>query len=55
MSGVGPMYPNEKPEHPYLSKSYVGNLLGNYSLDFARVVDMVLLPRCIPECLKTNN
>ncbi len=34
MSGVGPMYPNEKPEHPYLKKSYIGNLLGNYSSRF---------------------
>ncbi|TXT64244.1 MAG: 2-oxoacid:ferredoxin oxidoreductase, beta subunit [Promethearchaeota archaeon] len=34
MSGVGPMYPQEKPEHPYLESSYVGNLLGNYSSRF---------------------
>ncbi|MHA1342437.1 MAG: thiamine pyrophosphate-dependent enzyme [Promethearchaeota archaeon] len=34
MSGIGPMFPNEKPEHPYLLESYVGNLLGNYSSRF---------------------
>jgi len=34
MSGVGPMYPSEKPEHPYLKSSYVGNMLGNYSSRF---------------------
>jgi len=34
MSGVGPMYPQEKPEHPYLESSYVGKLLGNYSSRF---------------------
>ena len=34
MSGIGPMYPQEKPEHPYLESSYAGNLLGNYSSRF---------------------
>jgi len=31
MSGIGPMYPNEKPENPYVLVSYAGHLLGNYS------------------------
>ena len=31
MSGVGPMFPNEKPENPYVLVSYAGHLLGNYS------------------------
>ncbi len=34
MSGIGPMYKQEKPEHPYLEASYAGNLLGNYSSRF---------------------
>lgn len=34
MSGIGPMYPNEKPEHPYLEECYVGDMLGNYSSRF---------------------
>lgn len=34
MSGIGPMYPNEKPEHPYLDKSYAGWLIGNFSSRF---------------------
>ncbi|TFF93166.1 MAG: 2-oxoacid:ferredoxin oxidoreductase subunit beta [Promethearchaeota archaeon] len=34
MSGIGPMYPQEKPEHPYLENSYIGNMLGNYSSRF---------------------
>lgn len=28
------MFPNEKPEHPYLLESYAGMLLGNYSTRF---------------------
>jgi len=34
MSDIGMLLPNEKPEHPYLLKSYVGMLLGNYSTRF---------------------
>ncbi|MHA1490551.1 MAG: thiamine pyrophosphate-dependent enzyme [Promethearchaeota archaeon] len=34
MSGIGPTYPSEKPEHPYLKYSYVGDLIGNYSSRF---------------------
>ena len=29
-----PIYPSEKPEHPYLTSSYAGRLLGNYSSRF---------------------
>jgi len=34
MSGELPMYPSEKPEHPYLTQSYAGRLLSNYSSRF---------------------
>jgi 2-oxoglutarate ferredoxin oxidoreductase subunit beta len=34
MSDIPLMLPNEKPEHPYLFKSYSGMLLGNYSSNF---------------------
>jgi len=34
MSNIGMLLPNEKPEHPYLLKSYAGMLLGNYSTRF---------------------
>ncbi len=34
MSDIGMLLPNEKPEHPYLLKSYAGMLLGNYSTRF---------------------
>jgi len=29
MSGIGPMYPQEKPEHPYLESSYVKQPIEN--------------------------
>lgn len=31
MSGLAPMFPNEKPEHPYLTKSYGGKIFGNFA------------------------
>jgi 2-oxoglutarate ferredoxin oxidoreductase subunit beta len=34
MSGLGPTYPSEKPEHPYLSISLPGHLLGVYTSRF---------------------
>lgn len=34
MSGEIPMYPSEKPEHPYLTSSFAGRLLSNYSSRF---------------------
>ncbi len=34
MSGLGPMYPKEKPEHPYVLFSMGGHLLGAYSSRF---------------------
>ncbi|MFX1392144.1 MAG: thiamine pyrophosphate-dependent enzyme [Promethearchaeota archaeon] len=34
MSGEFRMYPSEKPEHPYLTKSYAGRFLSNYSSMF---------------------
>lgn len=34
MSGLGPTYPSEKPEHPYLSVSLSGHLLGVYASRF---------------------
>jgi len=34
MSNIGMLLPNEKPEHPYLYESYIGNLLKNYSTRF---------------------
>ncbi|MHA1285042.1 MAG: thiamine pyrophosphate-dependent enzyme [Promethearchaeota archaeon] len=34
MSNIGMLVPNEKPEHPYLTASYAGMLLGNYSTRF---------------------
>ena len=34
MSEELPMYPSEKPEHPYLTQSYAGRLLSNYSSRF---------------------
>jgi len=34
MSGIGPMYPTEKPDHPYVQLSMSGHLLGKYSSRF---------------------
>ncbi len=34
MSGLGPTYPSEKPEHPYLSISLPGHLFGAYTSRF---------------------
>jgi len=31
MSGLAPMFPNEKPEHPYLKQSYGGKIFGNFA------------------------
>ncbi len=31
MSGIAPMFPNEKPEHPYLQQSYGGKVFGNFA------------------------
>jgi 2-oxoglutarate ferredoxin oxidoreductase subunit beta len=31
MSGLGPMYPKEKPDHPYVQLSMGGYLFGNYN------------------------
>ena len=34
MSGELPMYPSEKPEHPYVMNSYAGRILSTYSSRF---------------------
>ncbi|MHA1147405.1 MAG: thiamine pyrophosphate-dependent enzyme [Promethearchaeota archaeon] len=34
MSNIGSMWPNEKPEHPYILESYIGMLMGNYGTRF---------------------
>ncbi|MFX1442442.1 MAG: hypothetical protein ACFFHV_03420, partial [Promethearchaeota archaeon] len=34
MSGELPMYPSEKPEHPYVLDSYAGRILNTYSSRF---------------------
>lgn len=34
MSGELPMFPSEKPEHPYIYHSFIGRLMGNFSSRF---------------------